>query len=280
MLKNKKNSAFTLVEVMVVSPIIILIIGVFVSTIVNMTGEVLSSRSSNKQVYDIQDALDRIEKDIKLSESFLATNSITPLQSPQGYDNETGNFQNASSSNGNSIILKTNATTKNPNLINSGVVYLNNSPNACSSSRELLAQNSKMSINIIYFVKNKTLWRRVIMPSNYETAGCDINTLSTVTPWQQPSCDPTRTDSICKSKDVKLVEGIDSVNDFNIDYYNNPDSTTENSVASDNSQSEIIRGTSLSSVNTAVITIKSSIVTAGRNSIQAGTIRAVNASQN
>ena len=42
-----KSFGFTVVELLVIAPIVILTIGAFVATIVNMTGEVLASRGAN-----------------------------------------------------------------------------------------------------------------------------------------------------------------------------------------------------------------------------------------
>ena len=64
------SKGFTLVEMMVIAPIVILLIGAFIAAIVGLTGEVMSSRGSNVVAYDLQDALNRIEEDVKLSTSY------------------------------------------------------------------------------------------------------------------------------------------------------------------------------------------------------------------
>ena len=106
MLRNKANNGFTVVEMLVVAPIVILFIGAFISAIVSMTGQVLISRASNSLMYNIQDALNRIEQDTKISNKLLATNDITGLTSPQGYNDDTTPFENASPTSGNAIILE------------------------------------------------------------------------------------------------------------------------------------------------------------------------------
>lgn len=276
MSQNNKNG-FTLVEILVVAPIIILVIGVFINAIVNMTGDVLASRGANNMAYNIQDALNRIEQDIRLSNKFLAIKAIDATQSPQGYNDDTTSFHNASSTTGNALILEEYATTKNPMAVDKSLVYLN-TPNACNVSQ--VTQNQPMAINVIYFVKDNTLWRRVIMPVNYSSIGCDPVALSSVTPWQQPSCNPSRSDTICKSKDTKLVDGIAANSDFNIDYFTNPDSTTENTLASDSSSSDAVRAAELSTITTAKITIHSTKNISGRDVSQAGSIKAVSPSGN
>ena len=94
-LPTKKG--FTLVEMLIIAPIVVLVIGIFVSAIVSMTGDVLSVRSVNNMTYNIQNALDTVSADVKASGGYLATNSITPLLNGQGYDNGTAAFNNVNS---------------------------------------------------------------------------------------------------------------------------------------------------------------------------------------
>lgn len=280
MSQNNKNG-FTLVEILVIAPIVILVIGAFVTTIVSLTGQVLSSRESNNLTYNIQDALNRIEQDIKISNKFLAINNLDlgVLTPPQGYDNNILNFNNVSTTLPNALILEEYAITSNPASSTRNLVYLN-TPNLCNSL--LLTQNQPMKINIVYFVKDNILWRRTIMPSNYKTAGCDAKTptISPIIPWQQPSCEPSRSTAICESKDIKLADGIMSTNDFNIHYFSSPDSSSEISDAIDSSKSSSERDTLLQSASTAQINITSNKNIVGRDISQTGTVRASNSSNN
>src|SRR5664280_439714 len=208
------RSGFTIVEMLIIAPIVILVIGTFVSVIVNMTGEVLMTRGANALAYNIQDALNRIEADVKLSTTFLSTNNISPLTSPQGYDDSTSNFTNVGV-NGNMLILNMLATTGNPLSATSGLVYLKDTPNSCAGTQ--YNQNTPMTMSVVYFVKNNTLWRRTLAPSVYLTAGC-------VAPWQQPSCNPSTMGVFCKTQDVRLVDGVNS-GDFVVQYFNSASAT-------------------------------------------------------
>lgn len=268
---NSNAFGFSLVEMLVVAPIVILMIGIFVSAIVAMTGDVLSTRSANALSYNVQDALDRIDADIKSSGAILATNDIV-LTSPQGYDNATGVFKNADATNGTMLILKTYATSNNPLNSTQNLVYISGLPNSCSSAQ--VSQNKPLMLNVVYFVKNSTLWRRVIAPSNYATAGCVSGAVGA--PWQQPSCAPVISGAMCKTQDEKLVDGI--TNDgFVVNYYTTSSSTTPNSIAVDSSQSDSIRLAALQTTSTVSVTINGASTTAGRNTSQSGTIREVSA---
>ena len=79
------SRGFTLVEMAVIAPIVVLLIGAFIALIVNLTGNVMSARGKNVLVYDTQDALSRIEDDVKLSSTFLAVNNIDLSSTKQGY---------------------------------------------------------------------------------------------------------------------------------------------------------------------------------------------------
>ena len=261
-----KSVGFTIVEMLIIAPIVILVIGTFISAIVNMTGEILMTRGANALAYSIQDALNRIEADVKLSTTFLAKNSITP-SSPQGYDDIASDFTNVGA-NGNILILNTLATTGNPLSTTSGLVYLNNvvdpkQPNACNSTQ--INQNTPMTMNVIYFVKNNTLWRRTIAPLNYLTAGC-------VVPWQQPSCDPLLVGGFCKTKDVRLVDNVD-IEDFVVQYFNSASATVADNIASSTGQTDDQRYAALQSDTTVVASLSVSKMVAGRDINQSGAIR-------
>jgi len=228
---NNKNAqkGFTLVEMAVVAPIVILVIGTFIYAIITMTGDVMAGRAANVLAYNIQDALNRIEADFKTSGGYL-TDSIMPT-TPQGHNDTADTFTKDTST----LIINSFATTKNPADSARSIVHQKQS-GACNTS--------PMMINTVYFISNNTLWRRVIMPSDYTNTDnyCD-------SPWQQPSCSPGQTATICKTQDEKLVENLDSTDGFNVTY---------------------------DSANKITITITATSKTAGRSITKSGTISAIN----
>lgn len=266
---------FTIVELLVVAPIIILTIGAFITVIVNMTGDVLASRTSNVLSYNIQEALNTIEEDIKLSTTFLAENNID-LTSPQGYNNDTTKFANVDSDTSKSdmLILSTLATTANP--LNSGAypVYLNNQPNNCTSQPTFVSQNTPMTMNIVYFVKNNALWRRTIAPANYLTVG-----VACTTPWQVASCAEGQTAAFCKTQDKKLLDSINPAG-FMVEYYDSASSQTPSVVASNPTSAVDVRNSALQGIPTASVSIDISQLAAGRTVTQAGSVRATRLDNN
>lgn len=266
-LRTTLNAGFTLVEMLVVAPIIILAIGAFIALIVNLTGEVMSSRGANMLTYNLQDALNRIEEDVKLSAGYLATNSI-PFGStnPQGRGgvNSTTNFILTDPTHGTALILNSYATNGNPVSINSGLIYLADKPNDCSDYAAY-SKNRPMTTNIVYFIDGDgTLWRRVIMPLDYDNPATYCG--SSV-PWQRPTCidNPAR-HSFCKTNDEKLLEHV-GTDGFHVDYY----------TAASNSVPVTITGATttadLQSATTVSIALRATDTIAGREISKAGTLR-------
>lgn len=262
----QQTRGFTLVEMLIVAPIVILMIGGFISAIISMTGDVLRERAGNNLSYSIQDALNTIDQDVRLGGGFLAKNNITPT-SPQGYDNATSNFQNVGSADGAMLILDSYATTASPVSSAWSRVY-KKTPNACGSPSTSL--NGSMGLNIIYFIKDDTLWRRVLAPSDYDTSGCSI-------PWQKPTCALAFIGGFCAAEDMKLVEGVNS---FSIEYYTKLNTVDKISNAVNGSLADAERQTALDTANSIKVSINATQTVAGKGVSQSGTIRAIDATSN
>lgn len=271
MSKNKntpKTNGFTLVEMLIIAPIVILAIGAFIAMMVSMTGEVIATRSENVTAYDTQNALDTIEQDVKLSGAFLANNDFA-LQSPQGYTDSSGttaSFENANTdaTRGTMLILRSFTTDKNPLDPTRGIVYTNQPAASCDAS--VVTTNQPFTQNIVYFVKNNTLWRRTLIEQ-----GASTPTLCS-TPWQLPSCTPGVTrGSYCKVDDERL---LDNVSSFTVQYFDNPSDTTPDAAASNASSSDGTRATALSGDTSVNVILSTSQTTAGRTVTYSGSLRA------
>ncbi len=238
-----RRQGFTLVEMAVVAPMVILTIGIIITVIVNITGNVLVTRYSSKMMYDVQDSLNRVETDIKLSAGFLAV-SQGYLTSPQGYDDDVAAFTNVGD-NGPMLILNMVATAGNPSSSTSANIYRADAPYSCSSSN--VERNSLLTYTVVYFIKDETLWRRAIMPSDYLTAGCDV-------PWQQATCTPGVSGTLCDAEDTEVLQDI-STDDFIIEYYTNAASTTGETAPVDTGLTDAERQAALDGILTANISL-------------------------
>jgi hypothetical protein len=216
--KHANTRGFTLVEVLIIAPIVILAIGGFVALMVTMVGEVLITRDQNAITYDSQSALDRIEQDVRLSTQYLVTSGVQIA--PQGSDSNftgTAAFSNTS----NTLILSELATDENPSSSTRWLIYLANQPNPCGSDQRY---NRPLLTKVIYFIKSGSLWRRTIVPDWNTNATPDSNTVCS-SPWQQNSCSPGYSVATrCQTNDEKIMDNISSLT---IKYYSDASSSTE-----------------------------------------------------
>lgn len=278
---NKANG-FTIVELVVIMPIVILAIGAFLAVAIEMSGEVLASRAQNVLTYNAQDALNRIKADTKKANAFLAQNDVAVTTSTyQGRNNtgvagstDTTGFVNAGTD-GDTLILTLWATTGNPANPASELAYKSRAPNPCGSAQ---TQNTPFSYNVIYFVRDNTLWRRVLMPQGYRTdvnvaaCGSTLSAPGIAIPWQRASCAPGYSTAHCGTQDERLVDGVTSAN-FQVRYFSQPTSSTEVSAARTDA-SLANRKALLSGIKTAGVTINATQKVAGRDVSVSSTLRA------
>ena len=254
---HQRSSGFTLIEVMIIAPIVVLVIGGFIALIISMVGDVLLTRDQNTMAYETQDVLDRIEQDTRLSTKFLTTTGT--LVAPQGSNSNftgTAAFTNAS----NTLIFNSLATDENPSSSTRSLIYYANQPNPCGSQETF---NRAFSIQIIYFIKSGSLWRRTIVPDYNHNSPVDSQTVCSsppYDPWQQNSCSPgygvaTR----CQTNDEEVMK---NVNALTVQYFGDPNSTTDLGAAS------------AASATTIGVTVTGQKTTAARNITSSASLRA------
>lgn len=212
------SGGFTLIEVLIIAPIVVLAIGGFLALIMAMVGDVLVTRDHNTMTYESQAALDTIEQDVRLSTQFLTTSGA--FIAPQGSNNNFTGTAAFTSTAGNALILNAIATNKNPTDATRGLIYYANQPNPCGS---LEASNQVFLINVIYFIKDGSLWRRTVVPDFNRNSPADANTICSPAPydpWQRNSCSPGYAATTrCQSNDAKLMDNIQTLI---VQYYSSP----------------------------------------------------------
>ena len=276
-LKQKKSEGFTLIEMLIIAPIVIIAISGFIALMVTLVGKVLLSRDQTAVTYDSQNALDRIEQDVKLSTKFLTTSGNLP--SPQGSDNNytgTAAFSNTS----NTLILNMLATDSNPRTWDRWLMYYDNQPNPCGGTQ---TSNRAFSVRVMYYINNGTLWRRTYVPPwDLNTSSPDSNTICTYSssyyPWQENSCSPGYSSSQCQTEDERIMDNISALN---VQYFSTPGGTTDLGAANATSASTVnvsivgakttagnnftvtssLRGTKLNSINTDASPLTNPVVT-------------------
>lgn len=205
-MRTNLSSGFTLIEVIVVAPIIILFIGAFVGLLVTLTGNSLLLRETNASAFDVQNAIDDMQTTASGATSFLATTGT--VQSPQGKNLSTGAFTNTDTGKPDTLIIKSPATTRNPVDSTAEAVY--------SGTGSCNKQNPVYTYMTVYTVINNSLYKRTIVP---QAAACQ-------TPWQRNSCPLgwESTSTVCQTADEKLIDNVASID---IKYYPDPYSTVQ-----------------------------------------------------
>lgn len=244
-----RTSGFTLIEVLIIAPIVVLVIGGFVALMMSMVGDVLLTRDQNVMAYETQDALDRIEQDTRIGTQFL--NTSRTLAAPQGSDDGIAAFSSS-----NSLIIGALATDKNPASFDRQLIYYANQPSPCGSTQ---GQNRVFVDKLIYYIKNGSLWRRVVVPS-YDLNGTPGPSTLCSAPWQQNSCTPGYTISPpCQTDDTEVMKNIESLS---VKYYDSPSGANE------------LTGTAILNASTIDVTITGKKTVVGKSATSSGTIRA------
>jgi len=253
------RSGFTLVEMLVISPLVILLIGSFIYAIVAFTGQGMAERGKALLLNDVHAALDEIEDDVVLSGAFLATNNQT-VSSPQGVNDNTQAFVSNTTANA-TLILNSFATTESPSSSTRSLVYLNiaSIPNACANKTQA------MTMNVVYFIKNNSLWRRTMMVANYASKDCPSQTI-----FQRPSCSPGVTGTLCETQDEQLLDGVPD-GGFSITYY--PSASSATPVTGTTSSDSAARQGALDAVNSIKVTLTANGTAAGRDFTQSASGR-------
>lgn len=242
------QAGLTLIEVLVVVPLVLLLIGTIILAITALTGNSLFSQEKNNTAYSVQSALDNIETSIKYSTSFLTTTDT--LTSPQGQDSAAvvGDANGSSAftydkpdDKYDTLILRSGATSDSPYNWKRELIYTGTG--ACNDLNPLYQYMSVFFVN----TNTKTLYKRTIMPA----AGALCKA-----PWQRNSCSTPTGATNCKVKDEKLLDNVDSLK---VEYFPDTSSTLP---------------TTPTNATVANITLVRSTKATGENIDYSGTVRA------
>jgi hypothetical protein len=196
--KNKTTlRGFSAVEVAIILPIAVFVVLALLSMSIRLINDSSGQNVLTKRMADIQVTLDRIEQDISLSNNYLAVSLIGGHTSNKSCDYNDETFDDAGShfkpfkivgqGEYKTLILQSLMTTDNPLTEDTtkNLVHISYNPHdECSLNPPLFS-------NTIYFIKNNTLYRRVMFPDNVEypeVASLVGTRVNCETPWQRPTC--------------------------------------------------------------------------------------------
>lgn len=169
-----KQAGFTLIEMLVIAPLVLIVIAGLVGAMVSMIGDSLIASSRADAAYNIQDTLSQIEQDSRVATSFMGNFSY--FSSPQGRNGGTAPFSYSSN---NDLILTQQSTSSSPYNNTRQLIHYANQPASCSGDT---SSNRTLFNRVVYFLitngdGTKSLWRRTIMNPWNLNATPDGNTV-------------------------------------------------------------------------------------------------------
>ena len=198
---HRANSGMTTVELIVAMIIATLITVSFIAVLVHLFS---SNSLATKRIVlaaQAQDAVDSIARDINYTTKFMKTTTLADADmasSPIGAWSYEGSGENSRQ-----LILEANATTKSYQNPDNSLVFEKVTPD-CASLAPFAVNN------IVYYVKNDTLYRRTITPQGIDVCPEPI--------YQKKTCLDQAADPACKEKDIAVAPNISR---FSVDYYQN-----------------------------------------------------------
>lgn len=197
---KRTQSGFTLVEVVVILPVMIVAIAVTITFMVNLMLQISAKNANIALQLEAQSALFAIRDEIQFANFFEGTiqPNETDANQPAGGWDSTADLTNKK------LILSEVAYTANRQNINRSIVRIADAPNPCTASD--LSGNQFATNTLIYFrnVTTKKLFRRVIVPD--QSQNCSTTYRKQTCPTAAPSC----------PADLLLAE---NVKDFDITFY-------------------------------------------------------------
>jgi hypothetical protein len=222
-----KRSGFTLVEVAVVTPILILVATGLIVGLVLMANNISGPNRQNSLIRNQHQALSALESDIVNSTGFLADNFMTSGTAQIGdYTFSDPNSADYSSP-PRLLILKYNLS-QNPSDTGRTIPSFINVPypsgNPCSPTT-ITDENNTEPIIIVYYVKTetdsgKTLYRRTLTASR-SNPSIDALGPECLTKLARRSCQQV-TPPTCNNQDLRLTDSS-GLKDFQIVFYTAPD---------------------------------------------------------
>ncbi len=198
---NKKinSNGFTLVELLVVAPIVMIVVIGLMSFLFNLYGQLTQQGVQLSLQVEAQSIVFSMQDDVFFASAFVNTKNENLIDSyaPSGGWNYSTTPQ--------TLIISYPATTQNHRIATRQLVHINEL--GCTPP-ETLEENSLLYNNVIYFLEGSNLYKRILTaPSSLATCG---------TSYQRQSCPEANATSACPA-DRLLTSKVES---FNIEYYN------------------------------------------------------------
>lgn len=197
-----RQKGFTLVELLVIAPVVMVTIVIAISFLFSLYGQLIQQAAKLNLQSDAQTILFGLQDDLSFATEFSTTkdSSLTDPYAPSG-----GWTYNSTPK---TLIVLSPATTANHRNPNRQTVYINQLGCTPGVSLETMQENPLAYNNIIYFVNGTNLYKRVLSPP------AATNTCGTS--FLKQTCPAANATTTCQ-KDILLSNNLSS---FTITYYN------------------------------------------------------------
>lgn len=216
--QDHSQKGFTIVELAIVVPILIVTVIVLFESLFSLVRSSALNRTAIDITYETQNALSAIENDTILTNTFLPTtdSAVTDPYKPTTHSGQWSYLGNEAGDPNRVLILRVYNTTGNPLSVDRKPAFLTDE--GCDPST--IYFNEVLQYNLIYFVQNGTLYRRHALDTTKST--CE-------TPYQKQSCPSLATlglpsrHTACAADDEVVAR---NVREFSVQYYPSKNSTT------------------------------------------------------
>ncbi len=219
-----KHPGFTIPEILVALGIAsIVMVGLF-ALVVNLATNSAATLKVSDQIRSNQTAIGAIQEDLRNTANFLTTNTITDSDSATSPSSSGWTFR-GTSGDSRMIVLRTYATTKQVKDDTRTAVYYDDNVGGCPVGRDPVYNN------IIYYIKNTTLYRRVLVETTPAKPYCGGSTNPTATIGQRRTCSNpggSGMPSNCAEHDVAIAKNISKLT---VQYYDTAAAATANADA-------------------------------------------------
>lgn len=191
------EKGFTLIEVLVVAPLMMMTIIIMMTYLFNLFGQLTQEGASLRLTTDAQLITLALQDDVYFANAFVSTTNsgLSDAYAPSG--GWTNN------SNPKSLIISTPALTKNNRDPNRQPVYIDTE--GCDPAN--LSNNSFLYNNIVVFVSGTKLYKRILTaPNGLATCGSS---------YEKQTCPENHSSTSCP-KDILLS---DKLNSFKVSYF-------------------------------------------------------------
>lgn len=234
---HTKQAGYTLVELLVAILLVGVVLSVFISAQLSMANTATRQRAQLSMISESQTALSIIERDVRLALAFETTlpapfsDTYGPTNTNEGWTGSwtyKGNIPSDPGSPQKALILRQNSSVLHPFALNRTPVYIQGfvtnpyaatepTYNCTTGVSGALTINYKLPYIQLYFVRNNTLYRRII--TDTATALCNGPQ------YQKTSCprEDTTPATSCKAKDEAIAQNVKA---FSVTYYEQLDTPT------------------------------------------------------